>query len=569
MNAFVLPFLEDIQEFQGTVGEHGILAGQIAGRTADVPVADLAVIIKAFQAKLGDKAPMDKLAQLFRQNEFQKLELHIKEGNLPQEIDAIEQKFADSGAVQFNGGLHVPSVVDGRSTLVPLGSMEAVRDMAGRLIDCTRNDKDGGKKKINFPTTHAGMMHKRGYYHLVPECYGLARNPIMLPDWTIKTSQVLDPKSKVLCIFDAKKYKVPATATKEEALAALGRLRGWGEEFPFAAGCDESAFVAAMVTAVLRPALPTAVGSLISAPEKGSGKSTAAETIAALAADEKVESSTWPNDDIEQDKVLGAMLLDIRQAVIFDNLTRDVDSAKLCTILSAPLASLRILGQSKQQKVVTRLMYLFTGNGVHTVADLKRRILEILLDAQMDTPAARTFKRTDLVGDVLRDRHLIVWDVLTIMVAYRDAGLPDVGMKSLAGFKEWQAMCCAPLIWLGMEDPLTRLWAGLAEDPEKVVLAGLLDEVLAIFGTAEFTIKELVAKTEIYTAGGAVHQHLKDVLIEIAGDKTGAINVRILAAKVRKQKGRVIGTHKIVMVEGNAAIAKWKIEKIGTNLSKV
>ena len=72
--------------------------------------------------------------------------------------------------------------------------------------------------------------------------------------------------------FDDAKFSIPANPSKEDAAAALLDFRRILQTFEFEVAGDEAASLAAMLTAVSRPALATAPLTLIDAPMSGSGK---------------------------------------------------------------------------------------------------------------------------------------------------------------------------------------------------------------------------------------------------------------------------------------------------------
>ena len=65
---------------------------------------------------------------------------------------------------------------------------------------------------------------------------------------------------------------------------------------------------------------------------------------------------------------------------------------------------------------------------------MTRRCITIRLSPQCEIPAARTFKRPELVREVLRERGRFVSAALTIIRAWIVAGRPKAECKALAGF---------------------------------------------------------------------------------------------------------------------------------------
>jgi hypothetical protein len=227
-------------------------------------------------------------------------------------------------------------------------------------------------------------------------------------------------------VFDAREFSVPDSPTRKQAVMALARLNELLQEFPFAGVSDLSAALAAMLTAAVRPSLANAPMFHVRAPMVGSGKSYLCELITAFATPQRGTPTTFPSDDEECRKMLLAELLRAPAVIEFDNLTGDLLAHKsLCMVLTSEFMSGRILGVSKTATVGTRVLFLSSGNNVGPVQDMTRRCLTIRLDPGCETPAARNFKRPDLVRDVLRERGQYVSSALTIVRAWLAAGRPN------------------------------------------------------------------------------------------------------------------------------------------------
>ena len=173
--------------------------------------------------------------------------------------------------------------------------------------------------------------------------------------------------------------------------------------------------------------------------------------------------------------MLLAELLRAPAVIEFDNLTSDLLAYKsLCTALTSEFISGRILGVSKTATVRTRVLFLSSGNNVSPVQDMTRRCMTICLDPSCETPAARTFKRPELVREVLRERGRYVSAALTIVQAWIGAGRPKTACKSLAGYGDWSELCRQPLLWLGCSDPAVSVFEAMADDPDRETLGRLL-----------------------------------------------------------------------------------------------
>jgi len=127
--------------------------------------------------------------------------------------------------------------------------------------------------------------------------------------------------------------------------------------------------------------------------------------ITAFATPQRGTPTTFPADDEECRKLILAELLRAPAIIEFDNMTGDLVAHKsLCTVLTSEFLTGRILGVSKTATVGTRVLFLSSGNNVGPVQDMTRRCITINLSPECEVPAARSFKRPNLVRDVLRER---------------------------------------------------------------------------------------------------------------------------------------------------------------------
>lgn len=139
-------------------------------------------------------------------------------------------------------------------------------------------------------------------------------------------------------------------------------------------------------------------------------------------------------------------------------------------------------------------------------------------------PAARSFRRPDLVRDVLRERGRYVSAALIIIRAWIVGGRAKSECKSLASYGEWSELCRQPLLWLGCPDPTASVFEAMTEDPDRETLSRLLDAWFAVFGKSEAMVREVVRTAH---ACNDEQAELREVLRDIA-DERGEINRRKL-----------------------------------------
>jgi hypothetical protein len=290
----------------------------------------------------------------------------------------------------------------------------------------------------------------------------------------------------------------------------------------------------------------------------GSGKSYACELITALATPQRGTPTTFPADDEECRKLLLAELLRAPAVIELDNLTSDLVAHKsLCTVLTSEHMSGRILGVSKTATVSTRALFLSSGNNVGPVQDMTRRCITIHLDPGCEVPAARSFRRPELVREVLRERGRYVAAALTIVRAWIVAGRPRADCKSMAGYGDWSDLCRQPLLWLGLADATESVFEAMAEDPDRETLDRLLTGWQSAFGKTAAMVRDAVRVSKF----GDGHAELREVLHDIA-DERGEINRRRLGWWIRRHTGRIVDGRRFVRASGNRSAEAWQVESV-------
>jgi hypothetical protein len=314
-----------------------------------------------------------------------------------------------------------------------------------------------------------------------------------------------------------------------------------------------------MLTATIRPSLAHAPMFHARAHMVGSGKSYLCELITAFATPQRGTPTTFPADDEECRKLLLAELLRAPAVVEFDNLTGDLRAYKnLCMVLTSEFMSGRILGVSKTATVGTRVLFLSSGNNVGPVKDMTRRCISIRLDPGCETPAERSFRRPDLVREVLRERGYYFSATLTIVRAWIVAGRPMTNCKSLAGYGDWSDLCRQPLLWLGCTDPTESVFEAMTEDPDRETLGRLLTAWQAVFGKTPAMVRDAVKQAAV---SQKEHQELGEVLRDIAEER-GEINRRKLGWWIKRHAGRIVDGRRFVRASGNRSAEAWQVDVV-------
>lgn len=487
--------------------------------------------------------------------------IRVIAGEMHRIVDAAERELAQSRQFYQRGGLIVTVVTDPgthETRVQDISVPGLVRALAGTAH---WERFDGHAKnwvRIDPPARHASVLFDSTSYAHLPVLCGLARQPYLRPDGSLMTLAGYDPISCMFGVFDARKFKVDDAPSLADAKAALAQLEELLTEFSFQTDADLAAALSAILTAAVRPSLSRAPMFHVRAHMVGSGKSYLCELITAFATPQRGTPTTFPGDDEECRKLLLADLLRAPAVIEFDNLTGELVAHKsLCTALTSEYMSGRILGLSKTATVSTRTLFLSSGNNVGPVQDMTRRCITIHLDPGCEVPAARSFKRPELLQEVLRARGRYVAAALTIVRAWIVAGRPMSVCRSMAGFGDWSDLCRQPLLWLGLADPTESVFEAMAEDPDRETLGRLLTGWESAFGKTAAMVRDAVR----VSACGDDYSDLREVLHDIA-DERGTINRRKLGWWIRRHAGRIVVGRRFIRASGNRSAEAWQVESV-------
>lgn len=430
----------------------------------------------------------------------QRLLIHV--GDLPRTAREVAALLANTGQFFERGGV-VQVVFDAVAgdlvarLLTRESVVSAVHDYAQPYRLTTRNRKTDEVDMTLTDRIAAIYLDMKGKWGL-PPLRGIAYAPLLTAGGAIRSDAGYDRNTGQWCasVPDLAGL-VPATPTRRQAAAALLRLRGVFATFPFAdaqrrrnaagqdvvdltkpPGMDESSLLTGLVTAVCRPSLGLAPGLMVRAPDlngSGTGKGLLAKIVCTIAFGRTPDAFTGGADIKELEKRLGSVLIQAAPAIFLDNLNGvALQSDLLASVLTEPLAAIRVLGRSEMVRVNAGAFVVITGNGLSLTEDLVRRFIVVELDARTEDPEARPFSG-DLLADVRNRRAALLADVLTI---WRWAQMnPRKVTRGLAlgGFADWTSWVRDALLSLGTADPVARIASLKATDLRRQEAAELLE----------------------------------------------------------------------------------------------
>ena len=194
---------------------------------------------------------------------------------------------------------------------------------------------------------------------------------------------------------------------------------------------------------------------------------------------------------------------------------------------------------------------------------MTRRCVTIHLEPGCELPAARAFKRADLVGDVRRDRSRYVAAAITLVRAWIVGGRPKTETKPLTSYMEWNDLCCQPLMWLGQPDPSRSVFDGMAADPDRLLLGRFLAGWNGLFSGKPMHVRDAVAHARTGCSGG---QDFQDVMLDVTGDQH-QVDARKLGKWMARNQGRVVSGLRLEKAPTTRNVASWRVESVKSHES--
>ncbi|WP_050783314.1 hypothetical protein [Methylobacterium nodulans] len=486
--------------------------------------------------------------------------IKVVASELPRVVDEAEDALIESGAAVFaRAGALVRPVVEptptangGLALVAKLKSLTA-DSLADILAQVAKFQRFDGRAQrwvnIDPPDKAVAILLSREGRWRLPPISGITTIPTLRPDGSLLDEPGYDPATRLFLMPDEAVVMpaIPERPSRAEAQAALALLLGPLQEFPFVGPVDRAVALSGILTAVLRPTLPSAPCHGIRASSAGTGKSYLVDLIAAIVTGRPCAVMAVGRTEEETEKRLGALLLSGTPLISLDNVNGELGGDALCQVTERPVVRVRILGRSEVPEIECRAAVFATGNNLTLIGDMTRRAVLCRLDAGVERPEQREFASNPMQA-VMADRGAYVAAALTIARAYRAAGAPRV-CGPIGSYGAWSDTVRSALVWLGEADPVASMDIARGEDPERAALSELITawgEHL-IEGAYYATGDIAAAAQETGTDGHPLRPSLREVLMRQAG-KGSAISTRSLGRWLTGVRGRVVAGMRIEMV---------------------
>lgn len=497
--------------------------------------------------------------------------IEVRQGDLALLTDECEQVLIDAGLpIYQRGGMlvrvamlpepateHGVSRQAGALMLLPT-TAPWLLDALGRAVRFVKY-KPGAAVPPPCDAPHAVAQHllaRSGSWRFQP-LRGILAGPALRHDGSVLNCKGYDPATGYY-LSDTLPLAIPATPTKGDAKRALAKLRGLLVEFPFAIAVDESVALALLLTSVARPAIDHAPLFAVTAPIRGSGKSTLIDLASILATGGRAAVLAASGNAEEVDKRLTASILAGDSLISLDNLNSTLRNDMLNQALTQGRLRIRPLGSSERKEMECDALWCANGNNLVIAGDLTRRTLPCRLDPGCERPETRIFKGKP-VAVLMAHRAEHVAAALTIMQAFHLAGRPHTSkLPPFGSFERWSSTVREALVWLDLPDPCDSMASLHDEDPDREFLSDFLMAWHEAIGEAEVTVRDLVESAQAMPSS-AFHSMLQDA----AGGQLADINTRRLASFLQANVGRIVNGLRLERSKNKTkGVYRWKVQVV-------
>jgi len=457
---------------------------------------------------------------------------------------------------------------DGLAVTTPAVSHVDPAMLGGAMSDAAywaMRDANGDPYRVPAPPSIVSIAIKLVEAWPFSILRGVIGAPTLRPDGSILSSPGYDQTTGFVLYQPPKMPPIPEYPTRDDALAALALLDGLLDEFPFVyreapedgrpaeapEDCaSRSVALCGFMTTVLRTAVDLSPLHAFSAPAPGTGKSYLVDMFSMLAYGDRAAVLSQSSREEETEKRLIGAALAGQPVIALDNCSGALSGDFLCQVTERPVMMLRPLGTSDEVKVDNTFTVFANGNNLEVAADQVRRTIVCWMDAKIEAPETRVFRRSPL-DEIRHNRGAYIAAVLTITRAYICAGSPD--RLTYSSYDAWSHLVRSPLIWLGRRDPVDSTIDARANDPNRAKRS-------AVFlswpeGEGEYSTGDIITISDS-------SPDLRYALLAVAASRDGVISPERLGRWLAKQSKVIAGGLRLSQQKNERGKLVWKLTRM-------
>jgi|GEM_PF-5568651 len=405
---------------------------------------------------------------------------------------------------------------------------------------------------------------------------GIATGPFMRPDGSIGGYQSgYDDQTGVVVSTSGEWPTIPDRPTLADAQAAVATLLDAVKTFPFRGDIDRSVWLASVLTTVARRAfLGPAPMFVATAPLMGAGKSLLQQAASWIATGADAPAAKLGNNDVENEKVIGAILAERPTCLVFDNVAGTLGDPTVDRMLTADVITTRQLGQSSMITVKNAFVAFANGNNLTPKGDIGRRILHMRLEPDNDRPH-ETQHKNDFRETIMARRRELLAATLTILRYGMTLETPPP-IRRLGSFGRWGAVVQTALVAVGQPDP-AESQGEMLSDAQDIVgeLVAAIADAIPDFRDTAARLVERAFERNTFGGGGfiddtAAGSRLRDAIDAVVeqhrGGRSGRLEdmrATIMLRVVEAIRDRWFADYRLVRDTKSKHGRRWRVERRG------
>lgn len=417
-----------------------------------------------------------------------------------EQVFALLSENPSPGLVLYGGKLHRIAHREGQA-LLEAHTRESLLGHIGRAVVFVKRSRDDEWHECNPPARLMDdILSLPDYPDGIPCVRWIKSTPILTADGRLVSASGLYPEHQTYLALDPalEGIALPEKITEADLAHAAELLLDPFQDLPVE---EESVanLVALLFTMVFREWIEGVTPLfIIDANVAGTGKGLLASALSMIAFGREMDFSPANVSSDELRKRLFAVAAQGAPLHILDNIEQTVWSPELAAWLTAPKYSDRKLGESAVFTYPNTLIILGTGNNVALGGDIRRRVVLIRMVSAHARPEERAdFRYPNLVGHVQKKRRSLLQALYTVAAAWLRAGraVPQ-SAPQMGSFQPWADFSAGILDTLGAIGLLDNRYLLKVRDQDAEEYETMLSRTRRIFGTGEFTAKELAQQLD-------------------------------------------------------------------------
>lgn len=333
-------------------------------------------------------------------------------------------------------------------------------------------------QKVKAPAYLARLLVRSNEWVNMPNLIGITNSPFISPRGEVIQTPGYDPSSGYLLVDDGTCWDpVPQYPSPRQVEESIRLLHDLICDFPFENEFHRSAWVAALLTVVGRPAIPGPVPMyLVDGNKASTGKTKLSRLIGLICLGNDPTEISFTSDEKELENRIAAILIAGDRLACFDNIANSVRNSTLDRFLTSTFFGTRAFFKQKMLRLQNTTTLTMTGNNLVLRGDLFRRVIRSRLVTDLERPQYRTgFRHAQIEDYVRQNRSALLAAALTVLRAHAAQGFPaDPSVHPLGSFTDWDRVVRHAMLQAGLPDPVATQVEVVEEDEDHIKLEHLL-----------------------------------------------------------------------------------------------